>query len=202
MVRGRDEGDAGIGSHGMPAAVEAVFIHGDGHGAAAGAEQQGADEGIAGVFEPGGISGVEENAGGDVKCLLGAGDDHDLGGIATDGAGGAQVGADRLRERAGGRADGGCWRSRCAGGRRRERTFDQRSKGKWSSAGRRRRAPQPWPAVHWDRRRGDCDGGRAGRRDPETLRQGGGRGCHDGDEAARIRLRRGFRNRPRRGAAP
>src|ERR1700728_122150 len=95
MMRGRDEGHTRIGSHTHAGGdVEAIFIDGDGDGAAAGAEQQGANERIAGFFEPRGVAGVEENAGGDVECLLRAGDDHDLEGIAANGASGAQVGAD------------------------------------------------------------------------------------------------------------
>jgi hypothetical protein len=95
VMGGCNEGDAGVGGH-APAGgdVDALVIDGNGNGAAAGAEQKGADEGVAGLFEPGGVAGVEQDAGGDVESLLGTGDDHDLGGIAADGAGGAEVGAD------------------------------------------------------------------------------------------------------------
>ena len=66
---------------------------GTGTASAAGAEDR-AHQRIAGLFDPGLVAGVEENAGDDVEGLLGTGNDHDLSGIAADGAGGAEIGAD------------------------------------------------------------------------------------------------------------
>ena len=99
MVRRGDERDAGVwGEADASVDVEAFVIDRNRDGADSGAEQKRADQRIAGLFDPGFVAGIEQDASGDVEGLLRAGDDHDLAGIAADGAGGAQVGAHRVAE--------------------------------------------------------------------------------------------------------
>jgi hypothetical protein len=61
--------------------------------------RQGADEArIAGLLDPDRVARVEQHPGGEVERLLGTGDDEDLLRLAAHGAGGAEIGGQRLAQ--------------------------------------------------------------------------------------------------------
>jgi len=92
-----DDGGAGFASpFDGEADLHALLVDGDGDEAALGGAKGGFLQRVAGLFHPDGIAGVEEDAGGDVERLLGAGDDHDLVGCALHAASGAEIVGDRF----------------------------------------------------------------------------------------------------------
>ena len=69
-----------------------VAEHRDRHGA--GGEQRAAAGDVAGVLHPGGIARIKQQFSGDAQRLLGAGGNHDVGGIGQQSPGGGEMGGD------------------------------------------------------------------------------------------------------------
>src|SRR5262249_46386801 len=74
--------------------IQALGVADDGDRGGAGGEQGAAAGDVAGVFDPGGVAGVQQQVGGDAQRLLGAGGDHDVGGVGQQATCRSQVGSD------------------------------------------------------------------------------------------------------------
>ena len=78
--------------------VETFGVDGNGDDIAASGKQNVTGKPVAGLFEPDGIAGIEEDTSGEIESLLRATDDHDLLRVAANAARGAEINGDDFAE--------------------------------------------------------------------------------------------------------